>query len=72
MSINKKSIKYADSDAARFLMQLSKAALADIVYDLALINHGDHVDFVANSVFLIREAARPILKLRGDRMPKES
>lgn len=66
----KKSAQLADSKSVIFLEKLSKQALIDLVFDLAMMLHGEEVEFRERAEEILKEHARPVLAARGDRFPK--
>lgn len=66
----KKIAVLADSDSAMFLSQLSKQALVDFCFDLALQVYGKEDDFRREAAAILRSMAEPVIAARGDRLPK--
>lgn len=66
MALNKKPSALAPRDASAFLDQLSKAALLDLAWDLFAAGEGEE----SPSIDKLRERVEPVLRARGDRMPK--
>lgn len=71
MGIGKKPPVY-DDPATRWLMKLSKAALADCAIGLMRPYQGRQSADEPLSVDEVRERLSPVMELRGDSLPKWS